>query len=198
MSKNDISFIKTTLLGGFTVLLPIAILATVFNWLYSLITGALEPLTKTIWGQAVLVTHVITALIIIIISFLLGVAIKTALGKYIYETIEKELLCKIPGYNTTKDIVFQFLGKKKNSFSSVALVNLFNNETMVTAFITDEHNNGITTIFMPTGPNPTSGNIYHVKSSNVHKVDIPIEEAMRSIISCGAGSTNIMKNLTRR
>ena len=69
---------------------------------------------------------------------------------------------------------------------------LYGSDTLATAFITDEHDNGMFTVFVPTGPNPTSGQIFHLEGKYVHAVSIGVEEAMRSIISCGAGSGAII------
>ena len=85
-------------------------------------------------------------------------------------------------------ITMQILGRNKSAFSRVALVKLFNNDTLVTTFITDEHEDGSFTVFMPTGPNPTSGNIFHLNKDSVFPVEVSVEETLRSIISCGAGS----------
>jgi uncharacterized membrane protein len=83
-------------------------------------------------------------------------------------------------------------------FTSVALVNIFGTDTLVTAFITDEHADGSYTVFVPTGPNPTSGFMYHMKRKYVHKVDYPMEEAMRTVISCGSGSRKILDSYRRK
>jgi uncharacterized membrane protein len=63
----------------------------------------------------------------------------------------------------------------------------------MTAFITDEHEDGRTTVFVPTGPNPTSGNIYHLNSDQVFPIDIPVEDAIRTIIGVGNGSRKLLK-----
>jgi uncharacterized membrane protein len=63
---------------------------------------------------------------------------------------------------------------------------------LATCFITDTHEDGSYTVFMPTGPNPTSGLIYHLEGQYVHLVDIPVQDAMRTIISCGAGSEKLI------
>ena len=72
---------------------------------------------------------------------------------------------------------------------------IFENDTKVTAFVTGRHDNGMITVFVPTGPNPTSGFIYHLDQKYVHPVDISVEVAMRSVISCGAGSDALIKAL---
>ena len=58
-------------------------------------------------------------------------------------------------------------------------------------FITDTHGDGSYTLFVPTGPNPTSGLIFHLEGRFVHPVNVPVQDAMRSIISCGAGSARL-------
>jgi uncharacterized membrane protein len=65
---------------------------------------------------------------------------------------------------------------------------------MCTAFVTDEHPDGSYTVFVPTGPNPTSGQIFHLKKDFVHPVDVGVDETMRSILSCGAGSTPLIQS----
>ena len=96
-----------------------------------------------------------------------------------------------------KEIVNQFLGDKNSSpFSQgqVAKVKLFGTdiETSVTAFVTSQHESGLYTVFVPTGPNPTSGMIYHLPANQVELLPgIKVDSAMRTIISCGAGSDEL-------
>jgi uncharacterized membrane protein len=98
-----------------------------------------------------------------------------------------------------KDIVNQFMGDKSNSpfrKGAVARVRIFGGtvETSVTAIVTSQHDDGTYTVFVPTGPNPTSGFIYHVPAEYVElRPEIKIESAMRTVIACGAGSDKLFK-----
>ena len=189
------SLIKTSFLGGLTVILPVAILIFVFKWIFGVVARVVQPLTDLILIKSNLreiIADLLAVAIIITVCFIVGVIVKTQIGRFIHTSLENSILKFAPGYSLIKETVMQFLGRKKNPFSSVALVQVFGNETMLTAFITDEHSDGSYTVFVPTGPNPTSGNIYHLESRFVHKVDVPVEDAMRSIISCGAGSTMLI------
>ena len=122
------------------------------------------------------------------VGFVLGIAVKTGMGRFVQQHLEARILAFAPGYKLIKETVLQFMGRKKSPFSSVALVQLYESRTMVTAFITDDEGGDHVTVFVPTGPNPTSGQIFHVERQFVHPADVGVEEAMRSIISCGAGS----------
>lgn len=195
-------FFITTLLGGVVVILPTIILVFAFKWLFGLVSNAIQPLTTLVVENLTLpdrynqsIATLIVLSVIILGCFLFGLFVKTRIGKWIYEALENSLLSKTPGYKMVKETVNQFIGKKQSPFSSVALVQIFENDTKVTAFITDRHEDGTVTVFVPTGPNPTSGFIYHLNEQYVHPVAISVEDAMRSVISCGAGSGKLIKGL---
>lgn len=189
------SFIKTTLLGGVVVVLPATIIAAVFNWLYAKVTGLIQPLTDALVARVSLPEFAADLLVIVSIllaCFAVGLAVKTQAGRYIHEKLESRVLAVAPGYNMVRETVAQFLGRRKSPFSSVAVVSLFGSDTRATAFVTHEHADGSFTVFVPTGPNPTSGQIFHLKAEHVRTVDVPVDETMRSIISCGAGSERLV------
>ncbi len=194
-------FVKTSVVGGLVIILPVALLFAVFTWIFNFITKLIQPFTNLILKQSEtweFVADLFVILIILLICFFVGLLVRTKLGKYLHRWLEDYLLLKIPGYNLIKETILQFIGDSKTPFSSVALVNIFCNETLVTSFVTDEHDDGSYTVFVPTGPNPTSGNIFHVKAKYVHKVNVPVEETMRSIISCGSGSLKLIDDYKKQ
>ncbi len=187
------SIFKTALVGGLVIILPITILFLVFRWFYNFISGMLEPLTVLLTEQTaipVLLADLIVLGIIILACFLLGLFVKTRLGDIIYRQMEHSFLIHAPGYKMIKETLLLLLGRKETPFSYVALISPFNSDTTITGFITDEHENGTTTVFVPTAPNPTSGLIYHLPSKDVKKLDIPVEDGIRTILSCGVGSSS--------
>jgi len=193
-------FFKSTLIGGLLVLLPLTILIYALVWVFNGVHKAINPLTKIFITEEsilqIVVADVVVVGLLIWVCFLVGVFVRTRLGRWMYILIESRLLRKTPGYSMIKETVSQFLDKDKQSpFSSVALARIFENDTLVSVFVTDKHVDGSYTVFMPTGPNPTSGNIYHLRAENVFPVDVSVEDAMRSIISCGAGSSTLINKL---
>jgi len=193
--KKAVSFAKTTLIGGFVVILPATIVFGVFGWLYGKVTGLIGPLTGLLLARVGLprfVADIIVISSIVLGCFLLGLAVRTAAGRFVQNKLEGRILKFAPGYRLVKETVLQLLGRKKSPFSRVALVRLYGSDTLATAFITDEHEGDFFSVFVPTGPNPTSGQIFHLEGRYVHPVDVGIEDAMRSIIACGSGSGPIV------
>ena len=194
--SNLKAFIKTTLLGGALVVLPLVILISVFGWLYEFISDKVKPLTyllsETVQRQEILASAI--ALIIILLTFfIVGLIVKTRFGQFSFEYLESKFLFRIPLYKIIKDTTLQLLGSNKNLFKGVALVKLFGSETRMTAFITEEHADGSFTVFVPSGPAPTAGFIYHVPKENVEKINYPTDKAMKTIFSLGAGSKELLE-----
>lgn len=189
------TFFKTTLIGGITVVLPILLSFVVFRWLFNALTGLIEPLTKLILPTMTLPKNVVSLIaftLMVVICFILGLVVKTRIGHFFLTQTEKRILKIAPGYNLFKETIKQFLGKKKKPFSRVALVKPFGNDTLLTGFVTDEHEKGIYTVFIPSALNPTTGLICHMSKKNVHFIDVKGEDAMRTIISCGAGARELV------
>ncbi|MFV1973548.1 MAG: DUF502 domain-containing protein [Thiohalobacterales bacterium] len=191
------SFLKTSLIGGLVVILPVTILVSVSLWLFGLITNWIKPLSDALRSYSEyneLITDLFAIFLIVFTCFFVGVLVRTRLGGFLFRTIENRILKLIPGYSMIKETVLQvFANRDESPFSSVALAQIYGNDTLATVFITDKHADGSFTVFMPTGPNPTSGLIFHLKREYVHPVDIPVQDAMRSIISCGAGTHRLLE-----
>lgn len=212
--KTTKDFLKNLMLGGLTAILPLALLIFLFKWIINKVILVLKPIVALFnvenpYMHAALYLIVLAAIVFIFV--VIGALIRTRFGRFVDDEFEEKIIKKIPGYTIIKDTVKQFFGGGNSFFSEVVLVKLFDSKTYMTGFITDcvivdkkhIHNEGDTyikenryyTVFVPTGPNPTSGNIYHVREKDMTKVDISVEEAMKTIISCGSGSAKLVKQL---
>ncbi|UTW45988.1 DUF502 domain-containing protein [bacterium SCSIO 12696] len=193
---------KKIFIGGVMVLLPVVILAAAFRWLFVLITGWIQPLTNLVIANnqlPELLADLIVIAIILLLCFLVGTLVSTRLGAWAHRVFDRYLLKLAPGYRMVKDVIAQFFGDaSKSPFANgeVARAKIFGPQspTTVSALVTSRHANGDYTVFVPTGPNPTSGNMYHLKPDQVElRPDIKLEDMMRTIIACGAGSGDLYK-----
>lgn len=194
------SFVALTFLGGMTVVLPIAILMILFQWLFALVTDVIQPLSDMVTSRAdmrELMADGLVLLILIGLCFGVGLLVKTGIGAWVHHWLDRGLARFAPGYSTIRDIVIQFVGGSDESSilsGEVALVKLFNNsELLVTGIVTAKHQHGYT-VFVPTAPVPTSGMVYHVPKESVQLMpDVTVEQAMKTVIACGAGSQSLLE-----
>lgn len=190
------NFIVATLIGGIAVVLPATLLAFLFKWLYKVIIGIIRPLTMLVFAKSniqVIFADIIVVAIILLACFAVGMIVKTRLGVFIQESLDDYILKFVPGYSIIKETILQFMGKKKFPFSLVVLVRAFENDTLMTGFVTDEHPDGQCTVFVPTGPNVTTGFVFHLSRDNVYPVNVSADQAIRTVISCGVGSDKLIK-----
>jgi len=199
--KRFRNFLRTTLIGGVVALAPLTLIVLMFRWVINVIGRNLTPLVDTILQDPdpnpyyKFALYVLTFTAILIFFFIIGLIFRTRMSVFRNKAEDRYFL-KIPGYKLAKETVQQFFGKNRSFFKEVVLVDIFNSGVLMTGFITDDQGE-IITVFVPTGPNPTSGNIYHLPREKVLKTGASVDNGMKSIISCGAGSAAVFASLER-
>ena len=200
--KRIRNFLRTTLIGGVVALAPLTLIILLFRWVINLIGRTLTPLVDTILQDPdpnpyfKFALYVISFTAIVLFFFIIGLVIRTRYFRFLNRAEDRYLL-KIPGYKLAKETVQQFFGKNRSFFKEVVLVDIFNSGVLMTGFITDDHGD-ILSVFVPTGPNPTSGNIYHLQKERVVKTTASVDLGMKTIISCGAGSAEVFAMQTKK
>jgi uncharacterized membrane protein len=200
--KRIRTFLRTTLIGGVVALAPLTLIILLFRWVINLIGRTLTPLVNTIIQNPdpnpyyKFALYLISFIAILLVFFIIGLIIRSRLFRFLNRA-EDRYLVKIPGYKLAKETVQQFFGKNRSFFKEVVLVDIFNSGALMTGFITDDQGD-IISVFVPTGPNPTSGNIYHLGKERVTKTGAPVDLGMKTIISCGAGSAEVFASAEKK
>jgi len=195
--KKLFEIIKNRIFIGLITLLPLIILMYIINFVYQFFYDISYPIVD-IFSISSSAIHSLIALsiflIFCILLFLVGVAMKTAIGRESSKFVETVILNKIPGYVMLKESVEKFKNTNASGsiFSKVALVDLHENTILMGGFVTDESEKHYT-VYIPVAPNITSGFIYHVEKKWVIKLeDCSSEEMIKTLVSCGCGSSNIL------
>ncbi|QQD18397.1 DUF502 domain-containing protein [Spongiibacter nanhainus] len=193
-------FISQSFVGGVLVIAPIIIFLLAFRWAINAVRGLIQPLTAPLiklTGAPPLFIDLLVVALIILVCFLVGTLIATNVGRLAQHYLENKLSRFAPGYRLIRDIIKQVLGNDADSpfkRGEVAIVQLYGLQSpaRVTGIVTSRHGNGWYSVFVPTGPNPTSGFIYHLPEECVElRPDIKLDAAFKSIIACGAGSADL-------
>jgi len=197
--KRIQNFLRTTLIGGVVALAPLTLIVLLFRWVINLIGRTLTPLVDTILQDPdpnpyyKFALYLLSVAAILLFFFIIGLIVRTRLSRFLNRA-EDRYLQKIPGYKLVKETVQQFFGKNRSFFKEVVLVDIFNSGALMTGFITDDQGD-ILSVFVPTGPNPTSGNIYHLQKDRVTRTSATVDVGMKTIISCGAGSAEVFAKM---
>lgn len=197
------STLRRSLAGGLLILLPVVIVGILFRWIYELASGLISPFTGPFiraFGLPQLFADIIVVALLVLLCLLTGFFVATRVGSWFWQRTEELLMARIPGYRSVREITVQLLGTTSDSpfkRGEVALVKLFGRDAGVTslALVTSRLDDGRLSVFVPTGPNPTTGFIYQVDPDLVElRPDIRVEQMMKVIIACGAGTAALLRH----
>jgi len=178
-------------LAGILVVVPVGAAVAVLAWVFTSIDNILQPIIENIFGKE------ITGLgfgIAIVLIYIIGIVAENIIGKRAIRFGES-LVARVPVfrqiYTGAKQVVeaLSGAGLNKAAFREVVFVE-FPREGMTTlAFITneiaDKSGRKLFTIYIPTAPLPASGYFEIVTEDKLTRTDIPVDEAMKMIISSG-------------
>jgi uncharacterized membrane protein len=193
--------IRRKLVAGLLVVFPIFITFIVIKFLFSLIGGILSPVVKETFfffgfsPKSTIDEFVVTS-VAFVLTFLalyfIGVIATNFFGKLILSFFEA-ILHKTPIikniYTTSKKLIEIISLPGRQSFKRVVIVEYPRIGMKAFAFVTGniktKDGTELTSIFIPTTPNPTSGFLIYIQEEDITETDMNIEEGMKLIISGG-------------
>ncbi len=194
------NFIINSFIGGILVLLPLLVTTWIIVWIINKLVHIIRPIVGLLGTDSrleIALAYLIVIVGFLFICFMIGAAVRTRSGTRLHRFLERHVFNRFPGYKLITETINMLFGERKFLFSRVALVQIFENGTYATGFITDEHPNGLVTVFVPTGPNPTSGMIYHVEKKFVHPIEAKGDETLKTILGCGTGSSKLIDKMVK-
>lgn len=197
-APTKVAILLQTLVRGLLALLPLIIIGFIFSIVFNFIFDLIKPLSRILdpgLEEPHWIVHVLSVLIIFFMILTLGLALNTRSGKYALRSIEHRILRKIPMYSLVSDLVIQISGLQQMPFSKVVLIDPYQTGVMMTGFVAEELAGDMLTVFVPTAPNPTNGNIYHVPVRLAQFLELPPQSAMQTIVGMGTGSGKLFDEL---
>ena len=188
--KALLNFAKTTIIGGFFIVLPAAILLFVIGKGVAVLVAAVAPIVEDMTIReigGIGVATLLSILLLLALCFVTGLLVRTRLGRLAGGWVEGNILQRIPGYGMIRSLTQRFTGVKGTEFSP-ALVDLYGTDTRSPAFIVEEHEDGGYTIFMPLAPTPTIGQVHFVPRERVARIQAPFGEAVNTFMRWGVGA----------
>jgi uncharacterized membrane protein len=191
--KNQLDFVKSTVIRGFVFLVPAIIIVVALGKLI----GALKVMAKglapffgieTMVGGLLL--DILTFALIILLCFVAGLLANRATAKRVREKIDTYLLHSFPGYAFIKGIVENLRQTEEIAETFLPVLVWFDDNVQI-AFETQRVPGDKVAVYLPGAPNPWSGSVVYVASERVKPLPLTLTEAVRNIRSLGKGSIDI-------
>ena len=187
--KKLCEFVLKAFVAGLLVLVPLYLSVLLLIKAMQSVAGLARPFTLLLpeWFPA---EHVLSLLLVLLVCFLIGAAVRTAAGRAVQERIEKSLFERMPGYALLRSLTQRLAGKSGENVWQPALVEI--EDALVPAFIIEELDDGGFTVFVPSVPTPFAGAVYILSRDRVHPLDVPFTEAIKTVSRWGSGSKELV------
>lgn len=188
--------IRKQFLAGVLVIVPLGASILILIWIFTGIDNILQPIINAIIGRTIPgVGFGITVLLIYLTGLLAG----NIAGKKLIRWGES-MLTRLPVfrhlYNGLKQILESFSEPRQTGFMQVVLVEFPRPGLKAIGFITNElptpSGEKRFNVFIPTAPNPTSGFLEIVREEDMVRTGIPVDEALKMVLSAGRVSVKKM------
>lgn len=192
--------IRRRILSGLLVLIPLAVTWVVIHWILQFGAGRIRPLARYFVAKGMpddafeitVAVYVCSIAGTLILLYLMGWITSRVFGKRLL-AMGESLLERIPLvkgiYSGTKNVVEMVSKQDRSAFKQALLIDFPRPGTKAVAFLTstirDASGKRFCTVFMPTTPNPTSGYLLVVPADEVQVMDMPIDVAIKMVVSGG-------------
>jgi uncharacterized membrane protein len=185
-------FFVNTLVGGLLVVVPIYLAVLLLLKAMKSVAGLVQPFANLL-PASLPAAQILSLLLVLIMCFLIGLAVRTRTGRTLRERIEKSLFERIPGYALFRSFTQRLAGENGGNGETVwqpALAEI--EDALVPAFIIEELEDGSFTVFVPSIPTPLAGAVYVLSRERVHLVDVPFTQAIQTVSRWGSGAKDLV------
>jgi uncharacterized membrane protein len=192
--KQPRSFLVSTLVSGLLIVIPVYLAVLLLLKAMGSVMGLVRPFAQLLpdWLPA---GNILALLILLLVCFLVGAAVRTAIGRAARERLEKSLFSRLPGFGLLQSLTQQLAGYGEEKVWKPALVEI--EDALVPGFIIEELTDGRMTVFVPSVPTPLAGAVYVLDRKRVHILDVPFTHAVSVISRWGAGSSELVAAMQR-
>jgi len=182
-------FVTSTVIGGLFIVVPVYLAILLLLKGMKSAASLVRPIAALLpdWLPA---EGVISLLLVLVVCFIVGAAVRTRAGQIVRERVEKAFFERLPGYGLLRSLTQRLANDGDETAWKPALVEL--EDALVPAFIIEELVDGRLTVFVPSVPTPLAGAVYILSRERVHALDIPFTQAIRSVSRWGSGSKDLV------
>ncbi len=183
--KKSKNWLKTNLVYGFMVIVPLAVLVMLIAKLVEVLEKIAVNLNlESTLGAGAAVA--IALLFLLLVCLGIGTVVRTKIGSWSFEKLESVILQRLPGYDLIGNILKGF-AKDKDAYPAV-MVRLHGPGSAVFGLVMEEHESGVMTVFVPSAPALTVGSLHVVDRDRVTFLEATPIDVANCISQWGIGS----------
>jgi len=190
-------FIRTTILGGLLILLPVTVLTiifTVFSGVYNVIKEPLDPLAalcpfQTLGGVSI--AALMSVALIVFLCFLAGLVIRTAWARRMLARFDAHFIGKVPFYTLVRSLLFEIFGRQYETGVTYVLARVQGG--WQAGVMMEELENGWLVVFIPQIPNVFSGTLFYLTPDRVKRLETTSVAILKAMARFGLGSRALLK-----
>lgn len=198
--RSMIAAARTNFLTGLIIVAPVVITGYLTWTIITLVDDKIVPLVPDVYNPSTYIEYNIPGFglfVFVVFTTVVGYFTKNLFGRQIVRFAEgwvERMPIVRSIYNAIKQIAETVLNQSGTSFQKACLVEYPRKGIWAIAFVSTETKgevaakvgtNGMTSVFLPTTPNPTSGFLLFVHNEDVVDLDMTVEEAAKLVISAG-------------
>jgi uncharacterized membrane protein len=181
-------FLKSTLMTGLYVLLPLLLLWLGLREIGGLLAAMAEPIADMFpsnYFDDLKWPGVVAAILIVVTSIVIGTLAKLSFIASLAHKFETSVLYRVPMYRMLK-IISSSLVKPERSAVRPAIIrdNVGGGDP---CYVMERHDTGMTTVLLPWSPASFAGSIKVVPESRLEYLGCSVDEYSRSISFMGVG-----------
>ena len=126
-----------------------------------------------------------------VLIYVVGLVFSSFLGRWLWRLVDS-ILEKLPGLGMLYRTLKQILGYGKGEdaiFEEVVLVPSRSHDALELGLVTNRTSDheGVERlfVFLPGAPNPADGRLLLIEASHVQRLDVPVSEALKNLLSVG-------------
>ena len=193
------NFIKSRILTGLYVLLPLMLLWLGLREIGGLLASMAEPIADMFpskYFDDLKWPGIIAALLIVGASFVVGLAALLSVVERLSHKFEQAVLYRVPMYKMLK-IISSSLVKAETSDVRPAILKCGDGGGDP-CYVMEEHDTGLVTVLIPWSPASFAGSIKVVPKSQLEYLQCSIDEYSRSISFMGIGVADCLAQTTEK
>jgi uncharacterized membrane protein len=180
-------FLKSTMIGGLGILLPLVVLGAIVVWAVQIALPVILPVfewlpDKSVGGVSL--TVLATVLGLVASCFLAGLLAETAIIRYLGDRAER-LAMSVPGYALMKNVGASLVGVESKHLAKTVLVRF--EASWQLGFLMETLSDGRHVVFIPGVPRALVGTLHIIAGDRVQILTLSVSAALDTLGRLGVG-----------